>query len=704
YAAAAYAAVRSDHLKQLNFDLKVLEEGDDLKIYPLWLKEDYQPLRLPQLDALWHDAFFSQVQNPAFFKPERTPFYDAFLTLPEEVLAVKSATAMADYIRDELADKNSQTKQARLILLGNGAAGKTSLVRCLFDEFVTADETATPRIEIREKEYPDGTLLSVWDFGGQVIMHSSHTFFISAKSSYVIVCNQRANEQPDAWLDMLIPRMEAGKKSTVLIVYSHCDNPDNTFAWSRDNALKDKYQPHFDFVFFSVDFKPKSKPDAAIQKVLTEIESRAKTEAETKMSNHVAEIKQLVDADEQTHYFTVAELKAGLGNAELSPVDLQLAVNYGYLFPEKTDVASDDLDDDFIFISQRHWLTYGLYRLINQTGVMVESTPDDTRQHSVLNDARIKQILRVGASWFISAEGGLSETKGDDATEIKYQKEDVALFKRILVNYQFAMTYHKFHDEILLPLATPLDQPSPRLFNGDYEAVKGSIGGEHLEIRFKVLPKDLFFKLVTFIGQHLKGVDDLWRTGVMLHYFSNAGLDDNTTALLGVENNILTVRTQGEQAKSFLQLLSFNIKILLASYPSIAYQAFETVGGNVMSTDLISAISNNQHGVVDTIMKHIKEKGLMSNITYNVNTAGGDFNNIIGDNGTISTGACQEAIEALEQNDFDEDVTPLIAALNALKDDPADKSLLNKVKDTLAGLTSIHSSLTVLVPALMSLL
>ena len=94
----------------------------------------------------------------------------------------------------------------------------------------------------------------------------------------------------------------------------------------------------------------------------------------------------------------------------------------------------------------------------------------------------------------------------------------------------------------------------------------------------------------------------------------------------------------------------------------------------------------------------------MSNITYNVNTAGGDFNNIIGDNGTISTGACQEAIEALEQNDFDEDVTPLIAALNALKDDPADKSLLNKVKDTLAGLTSIHSSLTVLVPALMSLL
>ena len=80
-----------------------------------------------------------------------------------------------------------------LFLLAFGAVGKTSLVKRLVYGRFSKDEEKTDGINItpwsiclNDKE---NVCLHVWDFGGQEIMHSTHQFFLTERSLYLLVLN-----------------------------------------------------------------------------------------------------------------------------------------------------------------------------------------------------------------------------------------------------------------------------------------------------------------------------------------------------------------------------------------------------------------------------------------------------------------------------------------------------------------------------------
>jgi internalin A len=96
--------------------------------------------------------------------------------------------------------------EGKLILVGRGGVGKTSLARRLIhDEFDTR-ESKTEGIKIDVWQLPVGgdvVRLNVWDFGGQEIMHATHQFFLTEKSIYLLVLHGReGREDTDAeyWL------------------------------------------------------------------------------------------------------------------------------------------------------------------------------------------------------------------------------------------------------------------------------------------------------------------------------------------------------------------------------------------------------------------------------------------------------------------------------------------------------------------------
>ena len=60
--------------------------------------------------------------------------------------------------------------------------------------------------------------LHVWDFGGQEIMHSTHQFFLTQRSLYLLVLNGRqGHEDADAeyWLNLID---SFGEDSPVIVV------------------------------------------------------------------------------------------------------------------------------------------------------------------------------------------------------------------------------------------------------------------------------------------------------------------------------------------------------------------------------------------------------------------------------------------------------------------------------------------------------
>ncbi len=111
--------------------------------------------------------------------------------------------------------------EGKLILVGRGEVGKTSLVRRLVKNEFRGDESKTQGINISKwpVECPSGEYrMNIWDFGGQEIMHATHQFFLTERSLYLLVLNGReGGEDVDAeyWLKHI---ESFGAESPVIVV------------------------------------------------------------------------------------------------------------------------------------------------------------------------------------------------------------------------------------------------------------------------------------------------------------------------------------------------------------------------------------------------------------------------------------------------------------------------------------------------------
>ncbi len=121
---------------------------------------------------------------------------------PIEIIARGRAALRAYY--DAQSGDTAELNEVKLLMVGHGGAGKTSLLRRLSGESFNPDERQTHGINIkslavRTAEGRDVSMRT-WDFGGQEIMHATHQFFLSKRSVYVIVLDGRKEEQAEYWL------------------------------------------------------------------------------------------------------------------------------------------------------------------------------------------------------------------------------------------------------------------------------------------------------------------------------------------------------------------------------------------------------------------------------------------------------------------------------------------------------------------------
>ncbi|MBX7209445.1 MAG: TIR domain-containing protein [Verrucomicrobiaceae bacterium] len=100
--------------------------------------------------------------------------------------------------------------EVRLVLVGRGAAGKTSLVQRLVSDTFNPAQAETPGIALSDwtmRGCAGGPVTAhVWDFAGQVVTHSMHRYFLSHRTVYVLVLTQRedsAGEDADYWLKLI---------------------------------------------------------------------------------------------------------------------------------------------------------------------------------------------------------------------------------------------------------------------------------------------------------------------------------------------------------------------------------------------------------------------------------------------------------------------------------------------------------------------
>jgi internalin A len=187
------------------------------------------------------------------------------LGIPDEIAEQKIARAILGYyFRTREQSSPQPLNEFKLILVGRGGVGKTSLVHRLvtgkYKEF-----QRTPGISITKWPVTiDGAEVRahVWDFGGQEIMHGTHRFFMTERAVYlVLISGREGTEDHDAeyWLSLV--RSFAAGVPVIVLLHKSGDYP---FELNRE-LLREKYGR--ELVFIETD----SKKDSGIAALRQEI-------------------------------------------------------------------------------------------------------------------------------------------------------------------------------------------------------------------------------------------------------------------------------------------------------------------------------------------------------------------------------------------------------------------------------------------------
>lgn len=137
------------------------------------------------------------------------------LTIPPLEIVAQGNEAILSYFDEREAGEVDYLYEAKMLILGEGGAGKTSLLRRLYkpDQSLPAEQESTKGIDIYRHDFPlpngRSFRLNVWDFGGQEIYHATHQFFLTRRSLYLLLDDTRKDHKSvsDAgfkdWLDLI---------------------------------------------------------------------------------------------------------------------------------------------------------------------------------------------------------------------------------------------------------------------------------------------------------------------------------------------------------------------------------------------------------------------------------------------------------------------------------------------------------------------
>nr|WP_082650734.1 COR domain-containing protein [Mastigocoleus testarum] len=126
------------------------------------------------------------------------------------------------YFRVQDPNETEPLYEAKLLIIGEGGAGKTSLAKKIEDENykLDSDEKSTEGIDVIQWKFPldNGKefRVNIWDFGGQEIYHQTHQFFLSKRSLYVLVADTRRENTNFYWWMKVAELLS--DKSPILII------------------------------------------------------------------------------------------------------------------------------------------------------------------------------------------------------------------------------------------------------------------------------------------------------------------------------------------------------------------------------------------------------------------------------------------------------------------------------------------------------
>ena len=428
------------------------------------------------------------------------------LESPPPEIVKQGIEAIRSYFKSLEGEKKA-LNEVKVLLVGDGGAGKTSLVKQLLGEDFDKHEPQTHGINIRDwkvKEGDKSISVHFWDFGGQEIMHATHQFFLSKRSLYILVLDGRRDEKTEYWLKHI---ESFGGNSPVLVVLNKIDeNPG--FEVNR-RFLHEKYKGIKGFYRVSC---AKSKGikdfDEDLSKAVANIELIQTTWA-TSWFNIKTQLVNMTD-----NFISYEQYKEMCKKEKITEKSAQ-------------DTLVDFLNDlgvilhfkDFELLDthvlEPKWVTEAVYKIINSEKL-----------------AKSKGILRLDLLDDI--------LKKEEETDYYYPPEKYGFIIDLMK--KFELCYEIDRQTILLPDLLEVQEPQ---FDFDYDASLKFV------INYDFLPKSVMPRCIVKMNKDIKS-ELRWRTGVVLE---DKAFHSTAVIKADERDEKIYIYVNGEQKRDYFSII-----------------------------------------------------------------------------------------------------------------------------------------------------
>ncbi len=390
--------------------------------------------------------------------------------------------------------------ELKVILLGDGEAGKSALVERLMHDRWSGKKSATQGIDIW-KWRPEEVQFNIWDFGGQEIMLALHQFFMTDRTLYILAVNARANnqndDQTDNWLNLI---KTYGKDSPVIVAYTKIDDNGESFKLA-ENELQQAYPKNI------VEFIRTSSCERIgideLKTCITEtLQSPELKHVRDDLPKNWIAVKEAVEARQKdrdylnlNEYYAICNANGCTDNdTQLRLLDLLQILGIVYNYGKRDEPSQTN-------VLKPEWVTKGIYAIINNNTLF--------QNKGKLHPRDLPDILQSAGNY----------------------KDKYHVITGLME--QFELCYQLDKEHFLVPSLLPKDEP-PLLDEHFTEGLR-------LQYAYEFLPDSLMPRFITRMRQYNQSY---WLKGVIIK-------KDNTQALIKADTRqrkiLITVTGEGRK-------------------------------------------------------------------------------------------------------------------------------------------------------------
>ncbi|MBN2116291.1 MAG: leucine-rich repeat domain-containing protein [Anaerolineales bacterium] len=410
---------------------------------------------------------------------------DNLFNIPPEILNNVGEGGVLLSLLLEYQNNTRSLDEVKLLLVGQGSVGKTSIIQRILNNTFDPHENKTNGIAINHwqasikaetENQPSPITFNLWDFGGQEIMHATHQFFLTKRSIYLLVLDSRLSQEENRveyWLKII---QSFGGESPVLVVGNKIDQHPLDIDCT---GLQKKYPNIVGFL----------ETSAATGAGIEELKAAITTQA-----NYLPHVRDLLPET----WFTVKTEVESLGRkANFITYDKYLEL-----------CAENDVSDE---TSQRTLIGF-----LHDLGVVLHFQ-DDPRLEAlgILNPQWVTNGVYkiINSHALFQNKGVLTVSMLDEILNLPEYPRGKRLFIVDMMK-KFELCYDIESDKtFLVPDLLPKDEPAELKFNGV----------PAFEYAYPVLPSSVITRFIVRMNQKIND-GCVWRTGVVLKIAENKAL------------------------------------------------------------------------------------------------------------------------------------------------------------------------------------